>query len=84
MGWSPWCQKRRWFEYTQEEWLTWIESLPEKGFGRYTKKGWLLWAQLMEEEHGLHTESTNLPPTDQGPPPFPPATGRANKMPRHD
>jgi len=52
MGWTPECQRLRWFQHTTDEWLAWIEGLPDGGFGRYTKDQWMEWWANMNLEHG--------------------------------
>ena len=51
MGWAPECQRRRWFNYTSDEWLAWIDGLHD-GFGRYTKDEWMEWCVDMNALHG--------------------------------
>ena len=51
MGWTPECQRRRWFNYTSDEWLAWIDGLHD-GFGRYTKDEWMEWCVDMNALHG--------------------------------
>ena len=52
MGWTPECQRRRWFTHTTDEWLDWIDGLPAGGFGRYTKDQWMEWCGDMNLAHG--------------------------------
>ena len=52
MGWTPECQRLRWHQHTTDEWLAWIEGLPDGGFGRYTKGQWMEWCATMNLKHG--------------------------------
>ena len=70
MSWTDECQMLGYWEYTENEWRDWIESLPEEGFGRYTKQGWKFghytkqgwtdWLERMISKHGRG----ETPPSD--------------------
>ena len=62
MVWPAYCQRRRYFEYTNTQWTEWIESLPEAGFGRFSKAGWQAWFQRMLEVHGPYKCLGDPPP----------------------
>ena len=63
MGWTETCQRRRWHEYSLDEWTKWVESLPPKGFGRLDKEGWSKWVDKM-----IEAEGQPRPPPAKGPP----------------
>ena len=51
MVWTSECQRLQWHQHTTDEWLAWIEGLPDDGFGRYTKGQWVGWCDTMNLKH---------------------------------
>ena len=52
VGWTPECQRTRWFQHTNTEWYSWIAGLLAGGFGRYTQEEWMEWCASMNALHG--------------------------------
>ena len=64
MGWTESCQKARWNQYTTTQWIAWVGTLPEEGFGRLTKIGWSEWTQKMLDAHGPSTKDAPTTATE--------------------
>ena len=64
MGWTASCQKAHWNQYSTGEWTSWVDTLPEDGFGRLTKIEWKEWIQKMLDAHGPSTKDAPTTATE--------------------